>query len=205
MDRRRWNHETIKQVLDGEHPFIHIQVGYTGKPVKHKDGDEWTDAKGITWKKENGGISRVNKQMDSIREMIKPKCSKCGTRIDFSCSKLDHAVFPRTGMCYDCLEAYEFELRVLGKYDDYEKMKILKNKRGMLEEFKQKVIESIHYLKNESGKVEDVLSSGEIVAFTGKCNPQWLVDAEDDLLKVNEELIKMDKEISEFETSLTKK
>jgi hypothetical protein len=203
MSRRRWNYETIQQVIDGENPFQ--QFGYTGPVVVHKEGDEWTDAKGVVWKKTKDGKVRVNKQMDSIREIIQPKCSKCGARIDFSCNPLDHKVFPKTGKCYDCLELDEFELRILGKWDDYEKSKILKNKRSVLKEFREKVIESIDYLKNDSGKIEDILETGERVTFTGKCNPQWLIDAEADLIKVNEELVKIDKEISEFESTLTKK
>jgi hypothetical protein len=203
MARRRWNYETIQKVLDGENPFV--QFGYSVPVKRRKEAEEWVDSKGNCWKKINGAIIRVNKQADAIREMVQAKCSKCGARIDFSCDKLDHKVFPRTGKCYECLEMDEFELRMTGKFQDYEKLKLLKNKKGLLIEFKEKVIESIYYLKKDSGKVQDVLSSGEIMTFTGKCNPQWLVDAEADLVKVNEELIRIEKEIIEFETSLTEK
>lgn len=206
MARRRWNLDIIKQVVDGENPFI--QVGYTGKEKQiafqqRKIGEEWTDAKGVTWKKtSDNGKSRINKQADSIREMIRQKCSVCGCRIDFSCNPLDKKVFPRTGKCYDCLEAEEFVLRATGKWENYEKMKILKNKRGLLKEFKEKVIESINYLKNDTGVTGEVNSSGELVTFRGKCNPQWLLDAEEDLVKVTEELNKINEEITNFEESL---
>ena len=110
MARRKWTHETIKQVLDGENPFI--QVGYDKVPVKRKEGEEWTDSKGKSWKMEGGAIVSVNKQMDSIREMIKQKCSKCGQRMDFTTDRLDHKVFGKTGLCFDCLQAEEMIFRI---------------------------------------------------------------------------------------------
>ncbi len=204
MARRRWNIETIKQIVDGEQPFY--QSGYTGneKKKKHKIGDEWTDKKGIVWRKTSDGKVRVNKQMDSIRELIQPKCSKCGARIDFSCNKLDKKVFPKTGKCYDCLETEEFTYRINGQWENYEQMKMLKNKRGALNDFKEKVLETIEYLKNDNGIMGDVTETGELITYTGKCNPQWLIDAEADLIKVNEELKKMDEEISTIESTINK-
>ena len=135
MSRRRWNIETIKQVVEGENPFY--QSGYTGKEKqkKRKIGDEWTDKKGVIWRKTSDGKIRVNKQMDAIRELIQPKCSKCGARIDFSCDKLDKIVFPKTGKCYDCLESEEFMIRINGQWENYEKMKLIKNKQGSIKRF----------------------------------------------------------------------
>ena len=178
MARRKWTLETIGQVLDGEQPFI--QVGYTPKPKKHKEGDTWTDVHGITWKQLNGARIQVNEKADLIRDSIKRICSKCGQNIDFSCDKLDEKVWPKTGLCFDCLQVEEFELRVLGKYEDYENMK----------------------LRNDSGKMSQVMADGEVMTWTGKSNPQWLIDAENDLIKVNEELKKMDKEIAELEVKI---
>jgi len=200
MARRKWTHETIKQVLDGEQPFI--QVGYDKKPIKRKEGEEWTDAKGKTWKMDGGVIVSVNKQMDSIRGLLKRICPGCGQDMDFTYDKLDHKVFPKTGKCYNCLEADEMVLRCTGKWEEYEKMKVLKYKRAALEEFREKVLEAIDFLKNDTGKMQEVMSNGDIVTFTGKSNPQWLIDAERDFVKVNEELEKMNEEITKFATEL---
>lgn len=199
MARRRWNLEIIEQVLDKQNPFI--QWGY-GVPKKdRKVGEEWTDSKGVIWKKiSEDGIVKVNKQMDLIREKIKRICSSCGQDIDFSCDKLDEQVFGRTGKCYTCLELSEMELRVQGEsFATYEKSKILKYKLGMLHDFKSKVEEAINYLKTDSGKMGEVLSTGELMTWDGKCNPQWLLDAEKDLIKVMEEIVKVKKEIEDFE------
>ncbi len=200
MARRRWNYETIQQVLDGENPFI--QVGYTPKAKKRKEGEEWTDTKGHSWKKVNGAVVSVNKQMDSIREMVKQVCSVCGQRLDFSGDKLDHKVFPRTGKCFDCLQAEEMIYRTNGTWKQYEDLKILKYKLGMLNDFKQKVAEAIDYLENDTGKVSDVLSTGELMTFTGKCNPQWLTDARADLVKADTEIKKVEEEIAKLEPKI---
>jgi murein L,D-transpeptidase YafK len=201
MARRKWTYDTIQQVLDGEQPFI--QVGYDKKTIKRKEGEEWTDSKGKSWKMENGAISSVNKQMDSIRELVKQKCSVCGQRMDFTTDKLDHKVFGKTGKCFDCLQLEEISLRVdAPKWAAYQEKKILSNKLGALREFKEKVLEAIDFLKNDDGKMGEVLATGEIVTFTGKSNPQWLVDAEKDLIKVNDELKKMEEIYSKLEEIL---
>ena len=196
MARRKWTHETIKQVLDGEQPFI--QVGYNKAPIKHKDGEEWTDSKGKTWKMDKGAIISVNKQMDSIRGLLKKICPGCGQDMDFTYDKLDHKIFPKTGKCYNCVEADEMYLRCTGQWESYEQEKLIKNKLGILKDFREKVLEAIDFLKNDTGKMEDVMSNGDIVTFTGKSNPQWLIDAERDLIKVNEEITKINNEISKF-------
>ena len=87
-----------------------------------------------------------------------------------------------------------------GKYKDYEDLKVLKNKRGILKDFREKVTEAIDFLKNDSGKMGEVMSNGEVLTWTGKSNPQWLKDAQEDLVKVNEELVKINKEIEDLES-----
>ena len=204
MARRKWTLETIEQVQKGENPFI--QVGYEPKAIKRKDGEEWTDSKGVTWKKENGGITRINKQMDAIRDSLKIKCTKCGQRLDFSGDKLDKKVMPKTGLCFDCLQVEEMHLRVHKHiWDAYEEKNMMKNKLGLLKDFKEKVIESIDFLKKDTGKIQEVMPTGELLTFTGKANPQWLIDAEADLVKVNEEIKRMEGEVSKLDEVITSK
>jgi hypothetical protein len=204
MARRRWNYNTIQQVVDGENPFA--QWGYTGKEKRPKRqvGDEWTDSKGITWKKTADGKIRVNKQADMIRSLIQPKCSICGMRMDFSNDRLDKKVFPKTGKCFDCLVLEETKIRADGKWDEYEQIKLLKNQRGALMDFKQKVEEAIEYLTNDTGVMGDVLESGELVQYKGKCSPQWLIDAKEDFVKVNAEIEKVNEKIKQTEEKFAK-
>ena len=94
--------------------------------------------------------------------------------------------------------------RLTGKWDNYEKMKLLKNRRGVLKDFREKVLEAIHFLQNETGKIKESLPDGTEITFSGTSNPQWLPDAELDLVKVDVELKTITEEIDEFELSLKK-
>ena len=138
MARRRWNIETIKQVVAGEQPFI--QIGYESDMSKRKEGEIWKDSKGRKWTKKNGYKTQISSSDTPIIDEINKlsKCSVCGTNIRAFGNKLDHKVFPKTGKCYDCLEAEEMILRATGKWGDYEQLKMLKNKRGLLEDFRLK-------------------------------------------------------------------
>lgn len=194
MSRRRYNTEIIKQIVEGQNPFE--QFGYKPVEVVRKIGDEWTDIKGISWRKILNGKIRVNKQMDCLRPILKRICKDCGQNIDFSCDKLDAKVFGKTSKCYYCLEKDEMALRVDGdKWAKYEKLKTLKNKLGKLKDFKLKVEEAIDYLKTDTGNMELVMSSGDIERWQGQSNPQWLKDAETDLVKSIEEIKKVEKEL----------
>ena len=201
MARRKWNFDTIEQVLKGEQPFI--QVGYTKKPKKkqkRKEGECWIDAKGNRWKRKDGVDVSDTPLLDAINELS--KCSVCGMNVRNYGNRLDKKVFPKTSKCYDCLEAEEMIYRATGKWDEYQRITILKNHRSALKDFREKVLESIHFIQNETGKIRETMADGTELTFTGKCNPEWLVDAQSDLVKVNEELQKIDKEIEDFESSM---
>jgi hypothetical protein len=183
MARRKWNYETIQQVMDGENPFI--QVGYTPKVKKRKLGDKWQDKNKVTWEQCNGYKKRVNEKADSIRDMLKQKCSECGRDLSFSDSVLDRKIFPKTGKCYDCVEAEESIMRMTGKYKEYEEKKIMANKLSYLREFRQNVVESIDYLKKDNSEMSIVSSRGDLVTWTGSQNKELLKNAEADLVEVD--------------------
>ena len=183
MARRKWTHETIKQIVDGEKPFI--QVGYTGPAVRRKNGDVWEDTKGIKWKMERGAISRVNEQADSIRNLVKRKCSNCGFDIDMLGSRMDEKTYAKTGQCFDCIILRDTQMMIDGKFDSFSEGKMLKNKLSLAKEFKKNVIETIEFLKNDNGKMEMVHANGEITTWIGSQNEKLLKEAEADLEKVN--------------------
>lgn len=187
MARRRWKIQDIKQVVEGESPFI--QVGYEKTESRHKIGDEWVDAKGIRWIQKNGYRERVNKQVDSIRELIRQKCSRCGKDVNLFGNRYDDKLFPKTGMCYDCLIDYETVLRIEGKYENYEKRKVLSNRLGMLNELRVHVVESIEYLKKSDGKLTFASNGfGDVETWSGMDYESMLKIAEDDLVKIDDDI-----------------
>lgn len=190
MARRRWKIEDIKAVVAGEQPFI--QSGYTN-PQHHKVGDEWVDAKGVKWKKTASGVHRVNEQMDAIRELIRPRCKKCNMDVFAYGDKLDKKVHPRTGLCFDCLQAEEMLMRVdAPTWDKYQDLKMTKNRLALLKEFRSKVVETIDYLKKDDAKLQFVHSNGSIETWSGAMNAELLKEAEADLVKTDEEIVKVE-------------
>lgn len=194
MAKRRWKLQDIQAVMDGDNPFI--QVGYTN-PKLRKVGDEWTDGKGVTWKKTKNGIERVNKQMDAIRELVKPRCKKCNVDINLFGDKLDKKVFPKTQMCFDCLQAEEMLLRTTGQFEKYQELKMTKTRLSMLKEFRKNVAESIEFLKKDDCKVSWVTSNGDITTWTGAMNAELLKEAESDLIKADDEIKRVEAYLAE--------
>lgn len=192
MARRRWNIETIRQVVEGNKPFI--QVGYTGKSKLRKDGDVWTDTKGIKWKKESGAIIRVNDQADSIRNLVKRKC-QCGFDIDMLGTRLDEKMYSKTGLCYDCTILRDTEMIVNGEFQTFSENKMLKNKLSVAKEFKKNVLETIEYLKKDDSKIEMVHANGDITTWVGSQNNRLLEEAKADLEKVDKLIVELEEEV----------
>ena len=192
MARRKYNIEIIKKIVDGDQPFI--QVGYTGPSKLRKNGDVWKDGKDIKWKKENGAIIRINDQADSIRDLVKRKCSSCGFDIGMLGNRMDEKMYTKTGLCYDCTLLRDTEMIIKGEFQNFSENKISKNKLSLAKEFKKNVIETIEYLKKDDSKIEMVHANGDITTWVGSQNERLLEEAKKDLEKV-------DKLIEELESN----
>jgi hypothetical protein len=177
--------------MDGEQPFI--QVGYNGPSKRRKIGDRWTDKHGIVWEQRVGYQARINEQQDQIRHMLKRYCSVCKRDIDLTVDKLTDKIWPKTGMCFDCLQIEETALKIENKYEAYEKKKILSNKLHMAKEFKQKMIESINYLEKDDAKLSMVMPTGELVTWTGALeNAPLLKELNGDLKKADDAIVELE-------------
>jgi hypothetical protein len=185
MARRRWKIEDIKSVIDGENPFI--QVGYDKPDGKHKVGDVWDDVHGVTWEQKKGYKTRVNKNVDSIRESLKQVCSKCNKDIRLTGNRFDDKMFPKTGMCLDCLTEYEQDLFLSGKFESYEKKKVLSNQLSYLKDIKSKLDESVDYLENNK-VISFVNEFGDVETWTNECRDTLLDGARGDLEKINKDI-----------------
>jgi hypothetical protein len=198
MARRKWNYDTIQKALDGEN--VSIQSGYTGRTGQRKIGEEWKDAHGVVWKKTGiDCVVRVNKQMDTIRELVKPRCSICNMDINLFGDRVDQKIFAKTGKCMDCLSVEEQILKASGKYEDYEFVKLTKNKLAQLREFKEKVTEAVEFLKTDDCKMNMVMASGEIVTWSGAQNAPLLEEAQKDLLLAEKEIKELEDVISKHD------
>lgn len=205
MKTKKSNIEIVKNYLSGERPFT--QVGYTGKRIKRKDGDQWTDKKGIKWEQKNGFKVRVNEQANLIRELTEQKC-KCGQQIKWG-DKFDRLFYNKTGLCYECIIKEETNLRILGLYPLYERKKLLSNYLGSLKTVKEKVEETIKYFENNDGEITMLCNSdGVLEKFIGTNRNMILEDARKDLKEIDSEINIVSKDYektkTEFEEAVSK-
>lgn len=171
------NIEILKDYVAGVRPFM--QVGYTKAKAVRKVGDRWTE-KGIEWEQKTWGPTRVNAQADNIREMVVQKC-KCGQDIKYG-SRRDSLFFAKTGMCENCVINHETNLRILGVYDSYERYKLLSNEFGFLKDAKQKLKETLEFIKKDDGTLKVLCNSeGYIEKFKGKNIGEFEAQVKDDL------------------------
>tara|TARA_B100000900_G_C20520440_1_gene691942 strand:- start:646 stop:1197 length:552 start_codon:yes stop_codon:yes gene_type:complete len=125
-EREREN-KVLADLLSGREPEKRIMVGYEGQ-------------------KETKGVeSELTKIMKDVRmPMFCPECKKVMKK------KLDDKFWRLMGHCFDCQVIIENKLRIEGKYEEWERKKILENKKSYLKDLKQ----SIDEFEKTEGKAE---------------------------------------------------
>ena len=90
-----------------------IQTGYEGKTLQQrKEGEEWIDARGRSWKIEDG----KRKQITKIPPRGFDKCNDCEKLI---LKTLDQDTYNRMQRCYHCQLYFESELKRKGKWEEW--------------------------------------------------------------------------------------
>jgi hypothetical protein len=133
--------DDIKKLLHGEHSEQQrVTVGFipdTEKQTESRNiGDRWFDADGNEWEQKEGYTVKLGKEwQQELQTYLKsfPNCrkEKC------TCSmpkRLDEKMRRIHGMCFDCVIDMEHKIRLQGKWDEYEKMKIKENALAWLKE-----------------------------------------------------------------------
>lgn len=106
-----------------------------------KEGDVWEDVNGKKWTVKNGIRQTVTKLDDAKTPHWCPKCSKpMNHRFDIKFWRI-------RGHCYDCNIKLETELRLQGKWKDFEQKMMLRN---YISAAKDRLQELQHYLDNLS-------------------------------------------------------
>ena len=90
-----------------------IQVGYKSKTdLQRKEGEEWTDARGRSWKMENG----KRKQITKIPPRGFDKCQDCEKLI---LKDIDQNTYNRMQRCYHCQLEFEADLSRKGEWQNW--------------------------------------------------------------------------------------
>ena len=122
------NIEKIKKMVKGIYNG-NIQVGYEGKTLQQrKEGEEWIDARGRSWKIEDG----KRKQITKIPPRGFDKCVDCEKLI---LKTIDQQTYDRMGRCKYCQIDFEMKLKKEGKWMDWVKDMEKKRWESVLAEY----------------------------------------------------------------------
>ena len=126
------NIEKIQKMVKGIYNRP-IQKGYEGKTVQQrKEGEEWTDARGRSWKIEDG----KRKQITKIPPRGFDKCNDCEKLI---LKTIDQQTYDRFQKCKYCQIDFEMKLRKEGKWEDWVKEMETKRWETVLAEYESEM------------------------------------------------------------------
>ena len=158
-------HKSRQKIIDtvfGREDNTQHTFGYEGEVEPDRQvGDIWTDKDGKTWEQKEGFKISVTK-FDEIRDYLKKitTCSnsECKTT---EYSHADKKLIAKTGMCLDCTQIMENDLRNDGTWPFYEDYKISKNKLAVVRELKDSYEQALRdvstqlQMVNEDGTISE--------------------------------------------------
>ena len=110
-----------------------IQVGYESKTdLQRKEGEEWIDARGRSWKMENG----KRKQITKIPPRGFDKCQDCEKLI---LKDIDQNTYNRMQRCYHCQLEFEVDLSRKGEWQNWVKEMEEKRWESVLAEYESEM------------------------------------------------------------------
>jgi hypothetical protein len=132
------------------------QIGYDKRKQEYEEGDIWEES-GKVWTIKNGIKQNVTKFDEFKKMVLLPLACPC-------CNKSMKATLPNKkmyalhGKCFDCVIEMEHELRKQGKFEEYQKDIMMKNKSTEVDDLEQ-VLEAWLNEKDEflteQGDIED--------------------------------------------------
>ena len=125
--------QRIRNLLSGNQgDATQTQVGYTTKQIDRSEGDVWEEF-GRKWTIKNGikiSVTKLDRAKKlSLTPLLCPKCDKLMK------TEYDKKMFRIHNTCFDCVIKMESQLKIDGKYQEYEDKIIKANANFMLDEF----------------------------------------------------------------------
>ncbi len=142
------NIEKIQKMVKGIYNRP-IQKGYEGKTVQQrKEGEEWTDARGRSWKIEDG----KRKQITKIPPRGFDKCNDCEKLI---LKTIDRHTYNRFQRCKYCQIDFECDLKEKGEWEDWVKEMETKRWETVLAEYEAEM----ELLDNSKGAFDKTVAN----------------------------------------------
>jgi len=174
MDNKLYNisYKDVVEMQKGEHKSQKKKVFAVGvsdyqrkkidsSNIKREVGEIWEEENEfgdmVTWEQKEGYRIK-NPRSWTISEPTYPNCKpECADKVKF---KLDEKYSLIYGMCTDCALEFETKLKIQGKWEEFERKKMLENAKsffkdmdGLVEETKKRM-EKVEFV-NENGSIED--------------------------------------------------
>tara|TARA_R100000008_G_C3585577_1_gene172002 strand:- start:1874 stop:2347 length:474 start_codon:yes stop_codon:yes gene_type:complete len=126
------NIKKIQDMLLGKHQGK-IQVGYESATIdQRKEGEEWIDARGRRWIKENGKRRQITKT-DGIGFKYCNDCKKIILK------RIDEDTYNRMQRCYYCQIDFEAMLKTQGKWKEW----VAEQERMRFESVKDEIMDAL--------------------------------------------------------------
>ena len=126
-----------------------IQTGYEAKTThQRKEGEEWTDARGRSWKIEDG----KRKQITKVPPRGFDKCKDCEKLI---LKTIDQQTYNRFQKCQYCQIDFEMKLKREGKWEDWVKEQEEKRWETVLADYESVMDE----IKESDGAFDDTVAN----------------------------------------------
>lgn len=137
---------------------ILTSVGYTKKEEIHLEGEVWEE-NGRKWTMRNGIKCTIRKIENTGLPLLCPKCSRPLKH------RLDKQMYGIHQMCLYCTTEMESELKMQGKYEEYEKNMITNNAKYYVELINNGIDQLLDDISNgayvtEDGTIQNWIGSG---------------------------------------------
>lgn len=147
-----------------------------------QEGEVWTE-KGKTWTIKNG-IKRTISKFSKVRKDLQMPlcCPKCKNAMH----KIDETFYKFNRVCLNCTVEFEHELRKQGKYEEYEKARVMANVKGYVLDLDSFMNDFLSEQTNRSFVTED----GDVEAWIGNASKRAEELVKPELDKLKEQFLK---------------
>jgi hypothetical protein len=190
------NIKAIRQMIDGSHRTqTRKTFGYERKKDSstRKVGDIWEETLPnghvIEWEQKQGYRVRRAKNMKvllDLQEELKkyPNCYPDCSKKKYTAH--DEQIKKAHGMCLDCLSRYETELKITGKFKDYER----KTTRSYMEDFFREAEKEKEIIKRTLEDLNYVEEDGNTEKWIFENKEEFLQKIDTDFEKLKEKILK---------------
>ena len=157
-----------------------VQSGYTKQSQDYQEGDVWEE-NSKQWTIKNG-IKQTVTKFDKLKKMviIPLSCPECNQPMKLD--NINKKMWTIHHKCFNCVIEMEAKIKFDGKWDEYEKGMLNKNKNAMVEDFEQS-IEEFYKIQTESYVTE----AGDVESWSGgKINEEEIKNVKEYIKKLRE-------------------